>query len=201
MGNTVNRPSIEARIGRRIRRLRQAQGLSLESVATKADISRSLLSKVENARVSSPIATLANIATALGATVGTLIGAENDERCVVVRREERKPMSGLAGPFGYTYEALGHKRLDKRMEPFLVTYPPGVADVPQFSHGGEAFMFVLRGRIEFLHDGVAVVLRTGDCVYFDNEFRHGARAVGRGPAVALVVDAGEARSWTAEPSA
>ena len=43
--------SLESRVGRRIRRLRQGQGLSLEAVATKAHISRSLLSKVENARV------------------------------------------------------------------------------------------------------------------------------------------------------
>lgn len=179
--------SIESRVGRRIRRLRQAQGLSLEAVATKANISRSLLSKVENARVSSPIATLANIATALGSTVGNLLGDGNDERCVVVRRDERKHIAGSGTEFGYSYEALGHKRLDKRMEPFLVTYPPGVDETPRFSHGGEAFLFVLKGRVEFHHDAARVVLRAGDSVYFDNELPHGARALGGTRATALVV--------------
>lgn len=179
--------SIESRIGRRIRRLRQGQGLSLEAVATKAHISRSLLSKVENARVSSPIATLANIATALDTTVGRLLGDGHEERCLVVRRDERKHIAGSGTEFGYSYEALGHKRLDKRMEPFLVTYPPGVEAAPRFSHGGEAFLFVLKGRIEFHHDRERAVLRTGDSVYFDNELPHGARGLGRTPSTALVV--------------
>jgi transcriptional regulator with XRE-family HTH domain len=181
------KPSIVSRIGRRVRRLRHAQGFSLDAVATKANISRSLLSKVENARVSSPIATLANIATALGTSVGALIGADHDERYVVVRRGAGTPIAGAAAGFGYTYESLGHQRLDKRMEPFLVTYPAGVDRAPRFSHGGEAFLFVVKGRIEFHHDDRSVVLRAGDSVYFDNELPHGGRALGAQPAVALVV--------------
>jgi transcriptional regulator with XRE-family HTH domain len=178
--------SIEDHIGRRVRRLRQSRGLSLGDVAEKAGLSRSLLSKVENARVSSPIATLVNIATALDTTVGHLIGADQSERCVVVRRSERKLITAKKAA-GYTYESLGHKRLDKRMEPFLVTYPAGAEPPARYSHRGEAFMFVLKGRIEFHYDGRAEVLRPGDSVYFDNELPHGARATGAGAAIALVV--------------
>jgi transcriptional regulator with XRE-family HTH domain len=183
----VKHRAIEARIGRRIRRLRLRCGLSLDGVATKAGISRSLVSKVENGRVSSPIATLANIAAALGTTVGHLIGAEKDACCVVVRQNERTPMSGVGTPFGYGYEALGHDRLEKRMEPFVVTYPPGLEAAPRFSHPGEGFLFVLRGRVEFHHDAARHVLGPGDSAYFDNELPHGARAIGRTPAVALIV--------------
>ena len=181
------KPSMESRIGRRVRRLRQVRGLSLGAVAAKAGLSRSLLSKVENGLVSSPIATLANIATALDATVGQLLGAENESRCVVVRRGERTATRGRGSPFGYTYEALGDQRLDKRMEPFLVTYPAGVAESPRFSHRGEAFLYVLKGRIEFHHDATTVVLGPGDSVYFDNELPHGGRALGATAATALVV--------------
>lgn len=179
--------ALESDIGRRIRRLRTTQGWSLEAVATKANISRSLLSKVENGRVSSPIATLANIATALGASVGRLIGTDEDQRCVVVRRDERKPLTRKGTAFGYTYQALGYKRVDKRMEPFIVTYPAGIQKIEKFSHTGEAFLFVLKGRIELHYDDAMVVLQPGDSVYFDNELPHGCRARGAGPATALVV--------------
>ena len=179
--------SIEREIGRRVRRLRQSKALSLGDVAVKAGLSRSLLSKVENGRVSSPIATLANIAAALDANVGRLIGADQSERCVVVRRDERQKGAAKAAAGGYAYETLGHKRLDKRMEPFLFTYPAGGPLPPRYSHRGEAFMFVLKGRIEFHYDGTVAVLRPGDSVYFDNELPHGARASGARPALALVV--------------
>jgi transcriptional regulator with XRE-family HTH domain len=178
---------IETAIGRRIRHLRQRCGLSLDGVAAKAGVSRSLLSKIENGRVSSPIATLANVAVALDTTVARLIGAGSDGRCVIVRRDERRRISGRGSAFGYGYEALGHKRLDKRMEPYLVTYPPGLPTAPRFTHRGEAFLFVLRGRVEFHHDSGRHVLGPGDSAYFDNEVPHGARALGRTPALALVV--------------
>jgi hypothetical protein len=61
------------------------------------------------------------------------------------------------------------------MEPFLVTSPPGLAEVPH--------RFVLTGRIEFHQDGARHVLRAGDSIYFDNELPHGGRA----PATVLVV--------------
>lgn len=186
-GNLVKRRAIEIDIGRRIRRLRLRRGLSLEGVAGKAGISRSLVSKLENGRVSSPIATLANVAAALDTTVGHLIAAPSDQPCVIVRRNERKAISGLGTAFGYGYEALGHRRLDKRMEPFLVTYPAGLAKAPRFAHRGEAFLFVLRGRVEFHHDNERHLLGPGDSAYFENQLPHGARALGRTPALALVV--------------
>jgi transcriptional regulator with XRE-family HTH domain len=179
--------SIEREIGRRIRRLRQAKALSLADVAAKAGLSRSLLSKVENARVSSPVATLVNIAAALDTSVGHLIGAGQSDRCVVVRRDERQKGAAKPEAGGYTYETLGHKRLDKRMEPFLFTYLPGEPVPPRYSHRGEAFMYVLKGRIEFHYDGRVMVLGPADSVYFDNELPHGARASGARPAVALLV--------------
>jgi transcriptional regulator with XRE-family HTH domain len=188
-GNSVKRYHAIAAIGRRIRRLRQRRGLSLDGVASKAGISRSLVSKIENGRVSSPIATLANVAAALDTTVGHLIGASSDPPCVIVRRREGKPISGADTAIGYAYEALGHRRLEKRMEPFLVTYPPGLAEAPRRSHGGEAFLFVLRGRVELCHDRERHILGPGDSAYFDNQLPHGARALGRTPALALVVTA------------
>lgn len=181
---------ITRRIGRRIRKLRQIQGLSLEAAASKANISKSLLSKIENSKVSSPIATVSNIAVALGTTVGNLLGVEDGRGCVLVRRDERKPMARRGSPFGYTYDALGYKRLDKRMEPFIVTYPTGLKEVPSFSHSGEAFLFVLKGRLEFRHGGARFILSPGDCLYFDNELPHGGRALGRNGAVALIVTTG-----------
>jgi transcriptional regulator with XRE-family HTH domain len=185
----MKRRPIGLDIGHRIRRLRRRAGLTLDGVAVKAGISRSLVSKIENGRVSSPIATLANVAVALDTTLAHLIGAGSDQPCVIVRRDERKRISGQGSAFGYGYEALGHKRLDKRMEPFLVTYPPGVRTVPRLAHRGEAFLFVLRGRVEFHHDRARHVLGPGDSAYFDNEVPHGARALGGTTALALIVTA------------
>lgn len=186
----MKQPVIERLIGERVAGLRRSQGLSLAEVAAKAGVSKSLLSKIENAKLSSPISTYSRIAVALGATVGDLIGEDDGGACVLVRRHERKPMPRPGARFGYVYEALGHKRLSKRMEPFLLTYPCGLEDVPSFTHAGEEFLFLLRGRLEFVHGGTRFTLAPGDGLYFDGRVPHGGRALGQKNAVALVVAAG-----------
>lgn len=181
--------SVEHRIAQRIRRLRKAGGLSLDAVAAKASVSKSLLSKIENEKVSSPISTYSRIAVALGTTVGGLLGEGDGGTCTLVRRGERTPMPRSGSQVGYVYEALGHKRLDKRMEPFLVTFPAGRSEPPTFISRGEEFIFLLRGRLEFVHGQSRFVLGPGDCVYLDGDVPHGGRALGRRDAVALAVSA------------
>jgi hypothetical protein len=150
-----SRPTIETRIGRRIRRLRHVSGLSLDAVPPRRTSRAALLSKVENARVSSPIAdALPTSRTALDATGGLSSSAStNESRCVVVRRAGAPGGrgDGIAVRLSRTSRSAT-SGVDKRMEPFLVTYPAGVAKPPRFSHRGEAFLYVLKGRIEFQHD-------------------------------------------------
>jgi transcriptional regulator with XRE-family HTH domain len=188
--NRVEHPSVEQRVAVRLRKLRRARGLTLDAVAAAAGTSKSLLSKIENAKISSPISTYSRIATTLGATVGDLLGEGDGGPCVLVRHDERKLTPRRGTQFGYTYESLGHKKRDKRMEPFLLTYPAGFDRPPSFTHGGEEFIFLLKGRLEFVHGGSHFVLAPGDCLYFDGKVPHGGRALGRKNAVAVVVAAG-----------
>lgn len=190
MRNQMERLPVERRVASRLRKLRRARGLSLDAVAAVAGTSKSLLSKIENAKVSSPISTYSRIAVALGATVGDLLGEGDSGPCVLVRHNERKPMPRRGTRFGYSYEALGHKKGDKRMEPFLVTYPAGLAAAPSFTHDGEEFLFLLKGRLEFVHGGRRFILGPGDCLYLDGKVPHGGRALGPNRAVAVAVTAG-----------
>ena len=60
---------IEVMIGHQIRKFRKARRLKLEELAKASGISKALLSKIENAKVGSPISIYSKIASAL-ATAG-----------------------------------------------------------------------------------------------------------------------------------
>ena len=62
--------SIEQRIGQRIRKLRKAKGANLAQLGEATGLSKALLSKIENGKVSSPVSTLALIADALQVKLG-----------------------------------------------------------------------------------------------------------------------------------
>jgi transcriptional regulator with XRE-family HTH domain len=59
--------SPEKNLGRRIKALRQEREITLQKLAEQTPLLKSLLSKIENGKVSSPVSTLYFVAQALGA--------------------------------------------------------------------------------------------------------------------------------------
>ena len=72
MRQTKNSLKLEQYIGIQIKRHRQEQGLKLSEVAQMANISQGMLSKIENAQVSTSLDTLIRLCEVLGISVSTL---------------------------------------------------------------------------------------------------------------------------------
>ena len=180
---------IERVIGRQIREFRRARGLKLEELAQACGISKALLSKIENAKVSSPISTYSNISSALGVNFGDLLRGEEKTGCVVIRRDERKLVSRKRSAHGYQFESLGHKWAGKKFHPFLLTYLPRSrkSPMPGFTFEGEEFIFLLEGEIEMHYEKESYQLRPGDCLFLDGSNPHGGRALRGKKAVALLI--------------
>jgi transcriptional regulator with XRE-family HTH domain len=63
---------INRRISHRVQQLRAARGFSLEALATRCDVSRSMISLIERGETSPTAVVLEKIATGLGVTLGSL---------------------------------------------------------------------------------------------------------------------------------
>jgi transcriptional regulator with XRE-family HTH domain len=178
-----------APIGERLKRLRTLRGMTLERLAQATGLTKSYLSKIENARKVPPIATLSRIAQALSTGIGSFFGGRTHERegASLVRRAERLPIVRGGTAFGYDYESLAHNRLAKRMDPFVFTFPSRIDRHVYFEHEGEEFIFVLSGRVVFQVGDERWTLTEGDSLYFDAAVPHRGWRQGRGEARALVV--------------
>ncbi len=176
-------------IGERFRELRAASGMTLERLAAATGLTKGYLSKIQNSRKLPPIATLSRIAQALGIGIGGFFGpqAPGERRpATVVRARERRAVVRGGSAFGYDYEGLAHPRVDKRMEPFIFTFPPRIDQHVYFEHEGEEFVFVLSGRVAFQVGDERFTLGPGDSLYFDSAVPHRGWSLGR-EAKALVV--------------
>lgn len=182
-------PELEKLIGTRIADKRAELGITLERLAAATGFSKGYLSKIENSRKVPPIGSLSRIAAALRTDITELLhtpAAALDGGLSVVRAGERRPVVRGGTAFGYDYVSLADNRRDKKMEPFLFTFPSQIDKYVFFEHDGEEFMFVLGGRVEWQAGSRKLVLEPGDSIYFDARLPHRGRAI-EGEATALVV--------------
>lgn len=180
---------LEKLVGSRIAGARARAGITLDRLAALTGFSKGYLSKIENSRKVPPIGSLARIAAALKTDITDLLhppSAAPEGGLSVVRAGERRPVVRGGTAFGYDYVSLADNRRDKKMEPFLFTFPSRIDKYVFFEHEGEEFMFVLSGRVEWQAGSRKLVLEPGDSIYFDARLPHRGRALD-GEATALVV--------------
>jgi transcriptional regulator with XRE-family HTH domain len=179
-------------IGPRIALMRRRAALTLEKLAERTGFTKGYLSRIENARVIPPIATLAQIAHALELNVAELLAAPSNDthRRIAFRRRHEQSVVHGGDAFGYDYSALASGTQGMRMTSFLMTFSEAVGQDVRFHHEGEEFVYLLEGRLTFeiRVDGRAhfYVLEPGDSLHFDSRLPHQARSL-RGTSRALVV--------------
>jgi transcriptional regulator with XRE-family HTH domain len=84
-------PDINARIASRVRALRADLGMTLDTLAAKCDVSRSMISLVERGESSPTAVVLEKIATGLRVPLATLFEDSSAPVSPVSRREDRTP--------------------------------------------------------------------------------------------------------------
>lgn len=169
--------TMDFNIGSKIKKLRKARKLTLQEVARETGFSPALISQIENNNVSPPIATLSKLARFFDVKMGLFFeDSEEESKFEVVRRHERRVVSRViskAGTgHGYTYEALSFRKRNKKMEPFLLTVSERAAEETLYTHEGEEFLLIIRGRAEVILEDQRLILDEGDAVYFDSSLKH-----------------------------
>lgn len=155
-------------IAQRVRDLRAAQGLSLEALATKSCVSRSMISLIERGESSATAVVLERLATGLGAPLASLFdrpAARSAAPSPVARAGEqpswRDPASGYrrrnVSPGGYPSPI---RIVEVSFPPRArVAYESGARDVPTHQQ-----VWVLEGAIDVSVGTTRHALKAGDCL-------------------------------------
>ena len=161
-----------ARLGRQIRVERGRRRLSLNDLARRAGVSRSMLSAVERGGKAPTVLVLDRIATGLDTSIARLVGDTRQGRVVVLRHGEQDV---ARDPAGWERRILSPVLPGIEFELMRTTIPAGV-DAGVFSPhapGSREYLAVERGTLRLTLDGVAHVLGPGDSVYYAGDCRHG----------------------------
>jgi len=176
-------------LGRQIRDLRKAKGVTLQHLAARVDRSLGWLSQIERGMSPISISALDSIAQALDVELSWFFapGAppDPDELGMVVRKRHRRVLdfhgSGV-------HEELLTPTFGNQLLLMETTFAPGAStgDRDRERRGDEAGV-VLRGTLELSLEGRTLRLRAGDSFAFKRQGPHCCHNPGRVPTVVLWV--------------
>ncbi|MFD1205361.1 helix-turn-helix domain-containing protein [Sporosarcina contaminans] len=167
--------------GRKVRKLRQEQGYSLQQLADSSGVSPSMISQIERRNADPTLTTLYKLCKGLGVSISALLG-EDEQSTQIVRKHERKivhfPQSNSQ------YELLTPIN-EGEIEMIMIRLEPGQGDRQLVEHTGEECGFVLSGELTIVLNGKEHVLQEGDSIRFKSSTPH--RLINRSDMTSLSV--------------
>lgn len=166
---TAHVPDLNQRIAIRVRELRTTQGLSLDTLASRSGVSRSMISLIERGESSPTAVVLEKLASGLGATLPALFDgvAANVSASAspVARREDQTQWKDPAS--GYIRRNVSPASVPQPMQIVEVHFPAGgrVA-FDNHLHGVRVHqqIWILAGVIEITLGKERYRLDEGDCL-------------------------------------
>ncbi|WP_321808317.1 helix-turn-helix domain-containing protein [Burkholderia sp. BCC1993] len=179
---------INERIARRVRELRTLRGYTLDALAARSGVSRSMISLIERASASPTAVVLDKLAAGLGVSLAGLFGGDRDDAPAqpLARRAQQAEWRDPAS--GYVRRNLSPHGWPSPIQLVEVDFPPG-ARVAYDSGGRESALhqqiWVVHGRVDVtcgdqlheLHEGDCLAMRVDQPLIFSNPSSHVARYV------------------------
>lgn len=177
-------------VAERIKKLREAQDMSLEQVARMTGIEVERLRAYEQGEAVPPIGTVIQLSRVFGSKMEGLLhgGAIASETLTICRAGE-----SMAGDRGDTEQSYAYASLTRPgtsghlMEPFMLRFDPAVPQGAAITHDGQEFVHVIEGCVELLYNGQTYRLECGDSAYLDSRLPHTFHGVGEVAAKMLAV--------------
>ncbi len=153
-------------LGMRVKLQRLRKGLTLQDVAAEAGYSKSLISKIENGKVTPAISTLLKIATVLETTITELLDESPVQHKVVYFQNELLTDHLVPTERGYSYTPVASRFFSKRMQPFYYEVQKKDFVEKKMSHDGEEFIFILEGVADWKIGETIYKVKAGEGIYF-----------------------------------
>ena len=156
---------INSRIASRVRALRTDLGMTLDALAAKCDVSRSMISLVERGESSPTAVVLEKIATALGVPLATLFDDSSASPNPVSRRDDRTPWRDPQS--GYVRRNISPANFPSPIQIVEVVLPAGARVAYETGARDVSIhqqIWVQEGSIEMTLGSVTYRLSQDDCL-------------------------------------
>lgn len=154
-------------IGNKIKQLRTRQGLTLEELASRSELTKGFLSQLERDLTSPSIDSLSDILEALGTNLSEFFQEDKNDQFVF-----RSDDFFVDERENCTVNWIVPNTQKNQMEPILLELPAGGKSFEVEPHNGEEFGYVLDGSVILECDGERSVVCRGETFYLHGRTFH-----------------------------
>lgn len=144
--------------------------MTMESLAQKSDLSKSMISKIERDKVGITVNSLWKLSHALGVSVGYFFNEIEKDDNLVVRSDQRKKIQ--LSNSSAIYESLTPNLTGKIEFLRVVIDPNDKVNEKKISHRGEECGIVLKGKLLVKLGDREYTLYNGDSIQFNSTIPH-----------------------------
>jgi len=164
-------------IGHKVKELRLKNGLTLEELASRCELTKGFLSQLERNLTSPSIATLYDILEALGISLSDFFKESREEKVVFQKSDFFVDQRD-----GYTINWIVPNSQKNHMEPILIELAPGEKSFDVSPNDGEEFGYVLDGRITLVNEDKEYIVKKGETFYLTGNNFHYMKNTKKTPA-------------------
>ncbi len=161
-------------IGQRIKKFRREKNLRIHEMARKANVSKGLISKIENGRTIPSLPVLISLIKTLDIDLEVFfkdIDTSDKSFYIHKKRNEYIPIT-KENSVGFDYNVILNQSFSNTaIEAVFLNIKPNARRKKVVTDGYE-FLFLLKGKLDYYLDTDLVVLEEGDSLFFDGAIPH-----------------------------
>ena len=174
----MEQEEVNQEIGRKLKDLRQRNGLTQQELADRTELTKGFISQLERGQVSPSVVTLMDLIECLGSTPAEFFKESTKEQIVCGEKDYFVKEDGN----GSRREWLVPPAQRFEMEPLRVEIGPYQSLEEDTPHPGEEFGYVLSGRLSITIGDKEYHARAGESFYYRTTKNHRIANPGSRPA-------------------
>lgn len=177
-------------ISNRIKERRREKNITVQELASRANVSKGLISQIENSRTIPSLMVLIDIIKALEIDLNEFFRnirtKDNYLPVVVKRRNEYEPFEKEHAN-GFNYQRIFSQVISHSTIDFVILELEPDATRPLVQTEAFEYKYILTGRVEYQFDENYIILDQGDSMLFDGRIPHTPKNLGTEKASMLVI--------------
>ena len=178
-------------ISNKIKEVRQEKGITLQELANKAQVSKGLISQIENNRTVPSLWVLMSIVRSLKLDLNEFFSSiqptKKADKVSVQKAKDYQAFEKETAK-GFMYKRIMTRNIHAGpLDIVLLELKKGAKRSKLVRTEAYEYKYIIKGSIEYLIDGKKYLLNQGDSLFFDGRLPHRPSNIGNSDSLALVV--------------